>query len=212
MAFFRSFFENPAQDESILLESLLSNVRAGPSPVMAMDTAPLDDANADTTCIATPTNTILMDANATPGAIPPNTIPMNADTLLMNAGTMLSAVPANTPSTPAIPTDTMPMEANTSLAAIPTSTIPMDINTILVDAGMRPTPVMLTDDSTLDLSLILTSSNFKELTLGADDDQENVSAYQYIVTGEGGGGGGAGTIVGRDYSLLGILFYFIVFT
>ncbi|KAI6131170.1 hypothetical protein EV401DRAFT_1884065 [Pisolithus croceorrhizus] len=167
-----------------LLESLLSNVGecftmfpAGSSPVMVTDAVPLD--NADTAPTAAPANTILMDeADATPIATPTNTIPMdvNATTdAVMNANTMLSAIPANTPPTPATLADTMPMEADTSLAAVPASTIPMDVNTMPVDAGTRPTPAILTDDNTLDLSLVPTSSNFKELTPGADDDQENAS-------------------------------------
>ncbi|KAI6102072.1 hypothetical protein F5141DRAFT_1217624 [Pisolithus sp. B1] len=70
------------------------------------------------------------------------------------------------------------MEADTSLAAVPASTIPMDVNTMPVDAGTRPTPAILTDDNTPDLSLVPTSSNFKELT-----------------PGEGRGGGGAGAMI-----------------
>ncbi|KAI6132497.1 hypothetical protein EDD16DRAFT_1699643 [Pisolithus croceorrhizus] len=165
---------------------------AGSSPVMVTDAVPLDNADtaptaaptntilmdeADATPIATPTNTIPMDVNATTDVVPPNIIPMDADTPVMNANTMLSAIPANTPPTPATLADTMPMEADTSLAAVPASTIPMDVNTMLVDAGTRPTPAILTDDNTPDLSLVPTSSNFKELTPGADDDQENASAY-----------------------------------
>ncbi|KAI6095030.1 hypothetical protein F5141DRAFT_1222634 [Pisolithus sp. B1] len=195
MAFFRSFFENSAhtQDESFPLESLPSNVGAGSSPVMVTDAVPLDNPNtapmvapantvlmdeADATPIVTPTNTILMDINATTDVVPPNIIPMDANMLVMNANTMLSAIPANTLLTPATLADTMPMEADTSLAAVPASTIPMDVNTIPVDAGTRLTPAILTDDNTPDLSLVLTSSNFKELT-----------------PGEGRGGGGTGTMI-----------------
>ncbi|KAI6097969.1 hypothetical protein EDD16DRAFT_1718879 [Pisolithus croceorrhizus] len=154
---------------------------AGSSPVMVTDAVPLDNADtaptvaptntilmdeADATPIATPTNTIPMDVNATMDAVPPNIIPMDANTPVMNANTMLSAIPANTPPTPATLADTMPMEADTSLAAVPASTIPMDVNTMPVDAGTRPTPAILTDDNTPDLSLVPTSSNFKELTPG----------------------------------------------